>query len=396
MAEVSHAWDCAVTAGGTGGHVLPALAVADELESAGIERSRIGFIGGTRGIEVDAVPAAGLDFVGIDVRGLRRSWRLGAVVANIGALWSMCRGALRARRVLRRSGARAVVALGGYASVPAVLAPPRRVGVYVYESNSVPGVATKLAARRAVWATTAFESTTTLLAGAERIGFMVRHPLDRFQGEPAIPAAAAEEGRRAFGVDVGRFVVGVMGGSQGARSINEAVVTLAGRWGDRSDIAFVHLTGRRDHDEVVKAAADALGPAPALRYVPVDFEERMERIYAMADLVVCRSGASTSAELAATGTPAICVPYPYATADHQRHNARALVEAGAAELLDDAEVSAETLAGRIGALVDDRARLAAMARAAADLGASNGARNLAQRVAADVLASCPDGEEPAG
>lgn len=373
------AWDVVVTAGGTGGHVLPALAVVDALEAMGVARERIGFLGGTRGIEVSAVPAAEVGFCGLDVRGLRRGWSPRALVANLAAVWALVGAVLAARRRLRRAGTRVVVAMGGYASVPAVLAARRRrQRVVVYESNSVPGVATRIAARRAAITTCAMAVTTSRLPGAERIGFMVRSPLERFSADPGLVADLAAEARHAYGIGPGRQVVVVMGGSQGARSLNDATVELVQRWHARADLAIVHLVGRRDIDDV-KAQVAARG-AMALEYVPIAFEDRMDRVYAICDLMVCRSGASTCAELAATGTAAVCVPYPHATADHQRLNAEALTAAGAAEILDDAAVDASTLGERLAGLLGDASRLEAMGAAAAALGASNGARELAGRV----------------
>lgn len=372
-------WDVVVTAGGTGGHVLPALAVVDGLEGLGVARERIGFLGGTRGIEVSAVPAAGVTFRGLDVRGLRRGLSVRAVLANLTALWAMAAAVIAARRILCRARARVVVAMGGYASVPAVVAARRRrQQVVVYESNSVPGVATRLAARRAALTTCAMTATASRLPDAVTVGFMVRSPLERFASEPSLVATLAVEARSVYGIEAGRQVVVVMGGSQGARSLNDATVELVQRWRERDDLAVLHLVGRRDLDTVLERAA-RLGSA-AITYVPIGFEDRMDRVYAVCDLMVCRSGASTCAELAATGTAAVCVPYPHATADHQRLNAAALVEAGAAEMLADDDVDADTLGNRLNLLLGDPDRLAAMRAAAAALGASNGARELAARV----------------
>lgn len=372
-------WDVVVTAGGTGGHVLPALAVVEALVAAGTPRDRIGFVGGRRGMESEAVPAAGVAFRALDVRGLRRGFSIPALMANVAAVWALVAAVWAARRLLRSSKASVVVALGGYASIPAVLASRKRAQrVVVYESNSIPGIATRLAARRAAVTTCAMEPTVALLSHAERIGFMVRSPLERFASEPHLVAALADEAREAYGIDSHRSVVVVMGGSQGARSLNEATLGLAHEWRDRDDIALVHLAGRRDFDAVAEAAHDL--EAAALRYVPIAFEDRMDRVFAVCDLMVCRSGASTCAELAATGTAAVCVPYPHATGDHQRLNAEALEDAGAAVVLADSEVSARTLAEGVGGLLGSGERLRGMSEAAAALGAANGARELAARV----------------
>ncbi|MFN8104956.1 MAG: glycosyltransferase [Acidimicrobiia bacterium] len=377
--EVAPRWDVVVTAGGTGGHVLPALAVVEELVARGVGRDRIGFLGGRRGIEGEAVPAAGISFRGLDVRGLRRGFSWAAIAANVSALWAMLRAVRAARGILHASGAGVVVAMGGYASVPAVLAARRRSRrLVVYESNSVPGVATKLAARRATVTTCALESTVALLPRAQRIGFVVRRPLERFGTDPALVEDLAAEARAVYGIDAARRVVVVMGGSQGAHSLNEAVLGLAREWRDRDDLAVVHLVGRREIDAVLEAARPLEGSA--LTYVPIGFEDHIDRVYAVCDLMVCRAGASTCAELAATGTAAVCVPYPHATADHQRLNAEALAAAGAAAVLPDAAVSAASLAECVGTLLSEPHRLGAMQAAAAALGAADGAALLAERV----------------
>ena len=367
--------DFVLTAGGTGGHVLPALAVAAALVTEGVERERIGFLGGLRGVETTAVPAAGLPFLGLPVRGLRRSLAPAALWDNVRAAWAYGSSVRSARRILRDCEARVVCGMGGYASLPAVRgARGAGVPVVVYESNSIPGLATRLGARRAVCTATAFAGTVERVPRGRHIGFLVR---PGFGGDAG---ALRVEARDAYGIPEGRRVVAVAGGSQGARSLNLAVVGLARRWRERGDLAIVHLVGARDFDRLRPEAEAALGPHPALRYVPVAFEERMERVYALADLVVCRSGAATCAELAATATPAICVPYPHAAGDHQRHNAEELAGAGAADVIDDASVGETALAARIDLLLGDPERLHAMSVAAGGLGGADAALSLARLV----------------
>lgn len=367
--------DVVLTAGGTGGHVLPALAVADALVSAGVARERIGFLGGLRGVETTAVPGAGFAFVGLPVRGLRRSFTVAGVAENVRAAAAFVTSLRAARRLLRDCGARAVCGMGGYASLPAVRAAPGLgVPVVLYESNSVPGLATRLGAKRAVCTATAFTGTVARVPRGRQIGFLVR---PGFGGDPE---RLRVEAREAYRVPEGRRVVAVAGGSQGARSLNVAVVGLCRRWRDREDLAVLHLVGRRDFDAVRVDAEAALGRAPALRYVSVAFEERMERVYALADLMVCRAGAATCAELAATATPAICVPYPHAAGDHQRHNAAELAAAGGVEVLDDADIDEATLGARIDLLLANPERLGDMRAAAGGLGAADAAHRLARLV----------------
>lgn len=381
MSSAPH-WEVVVTCGGTGGHVLPALAMVDALEDAGVARDRVGFVGGLHGQETKLVPAAGVDFVGFDVRGLRRSLSPKGMGRNVAAVAALGRAVRRARALVKRSGARVVLGMGGYASLPATLGAGRHAAVVLYESNSTPGLAVRLAARRAVLCGCAFESTVGRVPRGERVGFLVRPSLQGLD-----KAEVAAEARAAYGVDAGRRVLAVMGGSQGARSLNDAVVELVGRWRDRGDLAIVHLVGARDYDSVVAATRQAAGGA-ALQYVPLAFEERVERVYALASLFVCRAGASTCAELCTTGTAAVLVPYPFAADDHQTKNAAELEAVGAAELLADADVSADTLGAAAGPLLAAPERVAAMGAAAAGLGSARAGTRLAQ-VVLDLLNAAP-------
>jgi UDP-N-acetylglucosamine--N-acetylmuramyl-(pentapeptide) pyrophosphoryl-undecaprenol N-acetylglucosamine transferase len=389
IARSTDGWDVVVTCGGTGGHVLPALALVDALVDEGVPRDRIGFVGGSTGIETRLVPDAGVELVSLDVRGLVRSRSVRGIVRNVGAVTAMGRAVLRARRVLRGHGTPVVVGMGGYASLPSVLAAPKG-RVVLYESNAVPGLATRVGARRAALVATAFPPRDTGVTHAEQFGFLVRGAMRDFDR-----GALRADARRHYGVHDDRTVVAVVGGSQGAKSLNDAVVGLLARWRDRGDVAFVHLSGRRDADTVAAAAAAALGAGPTrVSWFGTAFEDDMARCFAAADLVVCRSGASTCAELAATGSAAVLVPYPHATDDHQLANARALVDAGAAELLDDAAVDADVLGAVLDALLADPDRVTAMRAAASRLGAVDGAKLLARRVV-QLTDGSVDGRGPA-
>ncbi len=385
-------WDVVLAAGGTGGHILPALALADALEAQGLDRHRIGFVGGLHGSEAEIVPDAGLEFVGFDVRGLVRGISPKAISANLSAIRRLLAARKAARKLVAQRKVQIVCGMGGYASVPAVLAggrSARRPDVFVYESNSVPGIATRVAARRASFVGCAFEGTLVRLSEAERVGFIVRSELEQINRELERPRAAA-----VYGIDAGRRVLVVMGGSQGARSLNEATIGLLSGWRNRADVAVVHLTGRRDHDQILSEARAILpaddsggftGP-DTIQYVPVAFESQMQRVFGLADLVVCRSGAATCAELVVTETPAVCVPYPHATADHQALNAAELESAGAVRVVADAELSGERLVDLTSDLLGDDASLGRMRSASRSLGAMNGREVLAEHIMAGLRA----------
>jgi undecaprenyldiphospho-muramoylpentapeptide beta-N-acetylglucosaminyltransferase len=342
-----------VTGGGTAGHVLPALAIAEALVAAGHERSDVHYVGSERGIEARLVPPTGFPMVLLPGRGIQR--RL--TPANLAAIWGLLVAAARALGLVRRLRPSVVVAVGGYASVAVGLAAVVwRVPLVVAEQNAAPGAANRLLARFARASAVSFEGT----------------PLPRavVTGNPVRPEVAAvdprrdrERSRQAFGVGEGRHLLLVFGGSLGALRINRAVLGALPAWRDRADLSVHHVVGARDWEEISAAAPGDLG---ALEYRAVRYEDDMPAALAAADLAVCRSGSGTCFELAAVGLPAVLVPSPHVTADQQTANARRLVEAGAARMVPDAELDGARLVREVDDLLADdagRARMASAARA---------------------------------
>lgn len=351
--------DVVITGGGTGGHVYPALALAEELVRRGTPRTGVLFVGSARGLEATAVPEAGFDVELLPGRGLQRRLTL----ANAAAVWGALVAFLRCWRILGRARPRVVVGVGGYASLPCVVAARlRRVPVVVHEQNAAPGVANRVAVRLGARPGVALPGTP--LKDAVVVGNPVR-------------AAVFGRERRP---DPGRPLVLAFGGSLGAGRINEAVLGLARAWAERADVRVRHVTGRRNAVACRTALDAARHPGDALEYTLVDYEDRMEEWYAQASLAVCRAGAVTVAELAGAGLPSVLVPLPGAPADHQTRNAMAMVEAGAAVLLPDAECTTERLAAELDALLADPARLAAMGDAARTLARPDAAARLADLV----------------
>ena len=338
-----------VTGGGTAGHVLPALAIAEAMVSAGHPRAAIHYVGAERGIEARLVPSSGHPMTLLPGRGIQRrlTW------SNASAVAGLVVAALRAVLLVRRLRPKVVVAVGGYASVAVGLAAVLwRVPLVVAEQNQRPGAANRLLARFARAAAVAFPGTE--LPRAVVTGNPIRREISAL--DPARDRAAA---KAAIGVDPDRRLLLVFGGSLGALRLNQALVDATARWTRRSDLAVHHVVGRRDWGTL--AAPTEVGSL-ALRQV--EYEDDMPAALAAADLAVCRAGSSTCFELAAAGLPAILVPSPHVTADQQTGNARHLVEAGAAVLLPDAEVDGARLAEEVDALLVDPARLAAMSSAA--------------------------------
>ncbi len=359
-----------IAGGGTAGHVSPGLAIARALVDAGHRVDSIHYVGSERGIETRLVPAAGFALTVLPGRGIQRRW----TPDNIGAVWGLARAFARAVHLVRHLRPRIVVALGGYASVPAACAAILwRVPIVVAEQNAVPGLANRMIGRWAKACAVSFPGTA--LPHAVLTGNPVREDV-RTLDRPARRASA----REGLHVDDDRVLVAVFGGSLGARHINDAVLDLAERWHGRADLAVRHVIGERDWERYapqVAARTEANGVA-CLRYDAVRYEEDMASLYAAADVAVCRSGASSVAELAVVGLPSVLIPLPGAPGDHQTANARALVDAGGAVLLRDGDLDGEELAATLEPLVRDASTRERMGRAANELGR----RDAAQAVAA--------------
>jgi UDP-N-acetylglucosamine--N-acetylmuramyl-(pentapeptide) pyrophosphoryl-undecaprenol N-acetylglucosamine transferase len=348
-----------ITGGGTGGHVYPALALAGELVARGHERDTIRFVGARRGLEARIVPEAGYAIDLLPGRGLQR--RL--TTANVRAAWDNLAAFVRARRIVRDASPRVVVGVGGYASLPCLVAARlRRVPTVVHEQNAAPGLANRIAVRMGARAAVSLPGTP--LRGAVLTGNPVRAEVAATRRHP----------------DPGRPLVAVFGGSLGAGRINDAALGLYDRWRNRSDIAVHHVTGQRNYEECAAHLAATRRPDDALDYELVGYEDQMERLYTRTTLAVCRAGAITVAELAAAGVPAVLVPLPGAPGDHQARNADALVAGGAAVVVRDDECDAARLDAEVGTLLADPARLEAKAASALALGRPDAAARLADLV----------------
>ncbi|MFI7329626.1 undecaprenyldiphospho-muramoylpentapeptide beta-N-acetylglucosaminyltransferase [Streptomyces rubiginosohelvolus] len=344
-----------IGAGGTGGHIYPGLALAEALRRADPD-AVISFIGTERGLETTLIPAAGYRLHTVDM--IPFDPALGAKRFLLPA--ALLRSGAQARSVLRTQKAQIVVGMGGYPSAPAIVG-AKMAGLpsVIHESNAVPGRANQFAARLTEHLTVAFDGSRAHLSGGERartVGMPIAASLATLD-RPAL----REEARSAFRIPEGARVVLFNGGSLGAARLTAAAVGLAARWRGREDVHLLIKTGPAALAETRQKLIDA-GAGPVAQAVP--YLDRMDLVYAVADLVVCRAGSATIAELATTGVPAVLVPYPHAPGDHQTHNARVLSDAGAAHLVPDAETTADRLAEIVDPLLADPARLAVMGRAA--------------------------------
>ena len=356
--------------GGTSGHIEPALALADALVRAD-PTTVITALGTERGLETRVVPARGYRLELIPPVPLPRGLRpeLASLPARV------ARSVRAVGAVLDRVDADVVVGFGGYVALPAYLAARRhRVPIVVHESNAVPGLANRVGARLTRHVAVGLRGTP--LPHAEHLGIPLRRSIAELDRAVARPGA-----REHFGLRPDAPTLLVSGGSQGARRLNLAVGAAAERL-TSAGIQVLHVTGPGNVADVADVAVPP-GNAP---YVRVPFVDRMDLAYAAADMMLCRSGAMTCAELAAVGLPAAFVPLPHGNGE-QRRNALPVVQAGGGILVDDAALSADWVAGPLLALLTDPGRLAVMAAAAASLGRPDAD----QRLVAMVLAAATGG-----
>lgn len=341
-----------IMAGGTGGHIFPGLAVAAELAA---RRVPVIWLGAHGGLETRLVPQHGVALETLSIGGLRGKGLATALRTPLRLL-----AAVRAARaLLKRHAPRSVLSMGGYVAAPGGLAARlARIPLVVHEQNRIPGLTNRLLARFAQRVLTGFADA---LPRAEWVGNPVRASI------AALPAPAQRYAGRN-----GPLRVLVLGGSQGAASLNAQVPEMLRRRGTRIAVQVRHQCGEK-HVEKTRAAYAAAGVEADV----LSFVDDMAAAYADADLAICRAGALTIAELAAAGVPALLVPYPHAVDDHQTANAQAMVAAGAARLVGEGE----DFVKRLGSAFDEiaeRGRLLAMADAARTLARPDAARRIAE------------------
>ncbi|MFM1917115.1 MAG: hypothetical protein RJB01_630 [Actinomycetota bacterium] len=344
-----------MAAGGTAGHIEPALNTADTLRALDTS-TRVTVLGSEHGLEEALVPARGYELFTVPAVAMPRSLNAHALrsVSNI------IRSIPAARKFLIDSGADVVVGFGGYVSAPAYLA-AKSAGIpfIVHEANARPGWANRLGARFTPYVAAVHPEH---LAGARAMGMPLRPQIRQVDR-----AENRSHAREYFGLEPDRPVLLVFGGSQGARHLNEVIAASVPEL-CRNGIQLLHAVGARNEL-----------PAASSRYHPVPYIERMDLAYSAADAVLCRAGAMTCAEVAAVGVPAIFVPLPVGNGE-QALNAQALVNAGAAIMIPDRELTASSLVTEVTALLRDPTRLNSMAKAAHSLGVRSADAELAQWV----------------
>jgi len=357
-----------IAGGGTGGHVTPALALGEAV----VQRNdRVLFVGSDQGLEARLVPDAGFSFESLPSRQVMGRGAIGRAAGILGIL-DAARGARRAFRAFQPD---LVISVGGYAAMPAILAAARgRTPLVLVEPNAIPGRVNRLGARLAREVFVGFESARTFFSLPDTrvhcLGIPLRKALvDEFRGSSARSRLE------------GTLHLGVFGGSQGARQINETMIAALPHLAE-SPIEIFHQTGTADFERV-RAAYKASGVSAEV----VEFERDMPRRYRWAHLALCRAGALTLAELCLSGLPALLVPYPFAADNHQDANARAMENAGAAEVLRGLDLKGKDWARVVQAirsLSKDPLALPRMSRAALDLSRPSAADDIVQACAASL------------
>jgi len=349
--------------GGTAGHVFPALAVAAELQTVepGID---VHFVGSVGGLEESIVPDNGYTISTLPIKGMPRKHPL----ALIAFAWNLLKSLIRGFALLRRERPDLVMGFGGYASAPMVLlAPWMGIPTILHEQNSVPGVVTRWAARRASVVAVTYSQTKRYLPKAAKVVHT---------GNPVRPSVmrplGTDKARRHLALRPDSFTVLVFGGSRGARRINSAVIEA---WPElyARGIQLLFVTGEAEYQDV----SDQIGDIRPNMY---PFYKDIQDLYSAADMIVCRAGATSIAEITALGKPALLVPYPFATDDHQKSNARSLQEVGAAAVIPDPEMNGETLVSAIIEMAENPLLVDRMARASLDYGMPDSGIRLAELV----------------
>ena len=370
---MSRTLSVAIAAGGTAGHINPALALAEELRARG---HQVRFFGQSTRLEATLVPQAGFDFSTIEVTGFDRShpWTL------ITALVRMVAAERAVGKVFAAEGVPDVaIGFGAYVELPLVRwCAAHKVPYALHEQNSVPGLANKVSAKRASALCLSFPAAAAAFEG--RVGKQTDVCVTGNPVRSSVVEASREDGRAAFGIQEGETLLLVFGGSLGARHLNQGVTALKDQILSREGVRVIHSTGKDEYASVVEALA--LTDDEAKRWQVMPYIDDMGHALAAADLVLSRAGASSVAEIAAKAVPSILVPYPFATADHQTTNAHLLADEGAALIVPDADIDAPVFSQTLFSLLDGPALRAQMQTAARTLAQDRAAAVLADKVEA--------------
>jgi UDP-N-acetylglucosamine--N-acetylmuramyl-(pentapeptide) pyrophosphoryl-undecaprenol N-acetylglucosamine transferase len=362
-----------IAGGGTGGHIYPALAIARALERQDATATIL-FVGTGHGLESELVPHAGYPLQTINLYGFQRriSWRnLQNVFWTVRSLWEV-------RKILREFRPDAVIGTGGYVCGPVVWsAASAGIPTLIQEQNAFPGVTNRILSRVVDVAAVGYPEAAPKFAGHKARVVVTGNPV-----REDLLQETREESCRHFGLRPELPVLLITGGSQGARSINQAALAVHRRWAGKKEVQILHITGQTDYNNIIhtlQAEGLPIHDGEAGRIV-VPYLHEMPKALAAARLVVSRAGAIGLAELTLRGIPAILIPYPFASENHQEINARALEKNGAAVVIRDSELTGELLTATVEKLIADSEKLRSMAAAAAAMGTPRAADEIAALV----------------
>ncbi len=331
--------------GGTGGHLFPALAIADELKRRRAQ-AEIMFIGTNKGLEAKLVPERGYQIRFLEVRGFRRRLDL----RNLFFFCYLAKSLRQAKTILEEEKPDVVVGTGGYVSGPPLrVARKMKIPILIQEQNSYPGVTTRLLAHKADRVFLAYDESKKFFRRQDNLE-VVGNPV-----RPDLVRIGTSQAKKALNIDESKKVVLILGGSQGSVAINQAVLDGLSQLEGHNWLQIIWQTGNKDFERVKSILRDKKLPITA-----VPFIQEMAAAYAACDLIISRAGALTLSEITIVGKPAILIPYPFAAADHQRKNAETLVKAGAAEMILERDLNGVNLVQRILNSLRDESKLKAM------------------------------------
>lgn len=352
-----------LTGGGTGGHIYPALAIAEQLKADKPDTEFL-YIGGKRGLENSIVPAAGLPFETLDITGFRRSLS----ADNLKTVLRFLRGVQASSELLEKFKPDVVVGTGGYVCGPVVYAAHKlRIPTLIHEQNAIPGLTNRFLSRYVNTVAVSFDGTQDQFPKARRV---------MYSGNPratTVHRADSAEGFRLLGLPAGTPIVLVVGGSIGAKAVNEAVFEMVPEIGRMPRVHYVYVTGKRYYEKAKRSLEEAPGGTPANLHV-LPYVDRMPEVLAASMLVISRAGASFLAEVTSLGIPAVLIPSPNVTNNHQEVNARALEDEGAAIVILERDLNGSRLFSAVEAVVGDDYLRENMSACSAALGKPDSAK----------------------
>jgi len=359
-----------ISGGGTGGHIYPAVTIAKTI-AAMTTPCEILFVGTQEGLEADLVPKEGFAFEAVNVRGFERrlSW------SSVQTVFKTMTGLGQSWKIIRRFRPDIVIGTGGYVCGPVLLmASLMGIPTMIQEQNVIPGVTNRILARFVRKVAVGYPEAKEFFGKQMDKVVATGNPI-----RPEVIAASRSEGVKALGLKDDRLTLLVVGGSRGARSINQAMMEVYRHFGGNNDIQILHVTGQNEYNNIVSLMLESgIDRAIAGNITIAPYLYDMPQALAAADLAIFRAGAIGLAELTVRGIPAILIPYPYAAANHQEFNARILEEAGAAVVILDAELTGSLLVDELEKLLSDRERLQRMAEASKKMGHPDAAAAIAK------------------